>query len=45
MVFSMQPRGQSNGISKIINVDSAPWIFNFGIGRGFGEATDAWTVK
>jgi hypothetical protein len=36
---------QMRTLFAAIDVDSAPWIFNFGIGRGFGEATDAWTVK
>jgi hypothetical protein len=28
-----------------IDVDRKPWVFNFGIGRGFGAENDAWTVK
>jgi len=29
---------QMRTLFAAIDVDSAPWIFNFGIGRGFGEA-------
>lgn len=28
-----------------IDVDRAPWVFNFGIGKGLTDAADAWTVK
>jgi hypothetical protein len=28
-----------------VDVDRAPWIFNFGIGRALNPATDRWTVK
>jgi hypothetical protein len=27
------------------DIDRKPWAFNFGIGRGFGDDTDRWTVK
>ena len=27
------------------DVNRAPWIFNFGIGRGLTNATDPWTIK
>ncbi|HXS52598.1 MAG TPA: hypothetical protein VN782_08710 [Usitatibacter sp.] len=36
---------QSHSLYLAIDVDRAPWVFNFGIGRGLTNATDRWTVK
>jgi hypothetical protein len=36
---------QGRTLYAAIDVERPPWVFNFGIGRGFGEASDAWTVK
>lgn len=40
------PHGeQSHSLYLAIDVDRAPWVFNFGVGRGLTGATDRWTVK
>jgi hypothetical protein len=45
-VTEIQPFGQQmRSLFLAIDVDRDPWVFNFGIGRGFGEKSDAWTVK
>jgi hypothetical protein len=45
-VTQIDPWGlQTRMLFVAADVDSKPWIFNFGIGRGFGEKSDAWTVK
>ena len=36
---------QSHSLYLAIDVDRAPWVFNFGVGRGLTSATDRWTVK
>jgi hypothetical protein len=36
---------QEHTLFLAIDVDRAPWVFNFGIGRGLNGATDRWTVK
>jgi len=36
---------QSHSLYLAIDVDRAPWVFNFGIGRGLTSAADRWTVK
>jgi hypothetical protein len=36
---------QSHSLYLAIDVDRAPWVFNFGVGRGLTDATDRWTVK
>jgi hypothetical protein len=36
---------QSHTLYVAVDVDRAPWVFNFGIGRGLTAATDRWTVK
>ncbi|HUI99045.1 MAG TPA: hypothetical protein VLY46_02365 [Usitatibacter sp.] len=36
---------QSHSLYIAVDVDRAPWVFNFGIGRGLTNATDRWTVK
>lgn len=35
---------QSHSLYLAIDVDRAPWVFNFGVGRGW-NAADRWTVK
>ncbi len=40
------PRAQQpHSIYLALDADRAPWVFNFGIGRGLNRATDRWTVK
>lgn len=40
------PRSQqSHSLYLAVDVDRAPWVVNFGIGRGLNGATDRWTVK
>jgi hypothetical protein len=42
----MSPRSeQQHTLYATIDVDRAPWVFNFGVGRGLNPATDRWTVK
>jgi hypothetical protein len=36
---------QSHSLYLAIDVDRAPWVFNFGVGYGLTDATDRWTVK
>lgn len=36
---------QSHSLYIAIDVDRAPWVFNFGVGRGLTDAADRWTVK
>jgi hypothetical protein len=36
---------QSHTLYLAVDVDRAPWVFNFGVGRGLNGATDRWTVK
>jgi hypothetical protein len=36
---------QMRSLYVATDIDRPPWVFNFGVGRGFGEASDAWTVK
>ena len=45
-VTDISPYGQQpRTLFVAADVDRAPWIFNFGIGRGLGGQADAWTVK
>jgi hypothetical protein len=45
-ISGIDPFGQqSRTLYLAVDVDRAPWVFNFGVGRGFGEESDAWTVK
>lgn len=40
------PRSQQeHSLYVALDVDRAPWVFNFGVGRGLTSATDRWTVK
>lgn len=40
------PRDQQDrALYLTADVNRAPWIFNFGIGRGLTDATDPWTIK
>lgn len=36
---------QQHTLYAAIDVDRAPWVFNFGVGRGLNPATDRWTLK
>ncbi|HUL57312.1 MAG TPA: hypothetical protein VLT60_09955, partial [Usitatibacter sp.] len=36
---------QEHSLYIALDVDRAPWVFNFGIGRGLNGNTDRWTVK
>lgn len=36
---------QEHSFYLAFDVDRAPWVFNFGIGRGLNSNTDRWTVK
>jgi hypothetical protein len=36
---------QSHMLFIAADIDLKPWAFNFGVGRGFGDDTDRWTVK
>jgi hypothetical protein len=36
---------QDRALYLTVDVDRAPWVFNFGIGKGLTDAADAWTVK
>lgn len=36
---------QSRQLFLAADIDSKPWVFNAGIGRGFGDRSDAWTIK
>jgi hypothetical protein len=36
---------QSHMLFLAVDVGLKPWAFNFGVGRGFGDDTDRWTVK
>lgn len=36
---------QEHTLFAAFDVDSGPWVFNCGIGRGLTHATDRWTVK
>ena len=36
---------QDRALYLTADVNRAPWIFNFGIGRGLTNATDPWTIK
>ncbi len=36
---------QDQRLYAVIDVDMKPYVFNFGVGRGFTEQADAWTVK
>jgi hypothetical protein len=42
---SLPREAQSHSLYLAIDVDRAPWVFNFGVGRGLTHATDRWTVK
>lgn len=45
-VTELQPyTRQSHMLFLAVDVDRKPWAFNFGVGRGFGDDTDRWTVK
>jgi len=45
-ISEVRPFGQqTRSVFVAIDVDRPPWVFNFGIGRGFGPQSDAWTVK
>lgn len=45
-VTELQPYArQSHMLFLAVDVDRKPWAFNFGVGRGFGDDTDRWTVK
>jgi hypothetical protein len=45
-VTDISPYGQQTRTLYVaVDVDRPPWVFNFGIGRGFGEQSDAWTIK
>jgi hypothetical protein len=41
---SIPRAGQSHSLYLAFDVDRAPWVFNFGVGRGW-NAADRWTVK
>ena len=36
---------QDHALFLAFDVDRAPWVFNFGVGRGLSHAADRWTVK
>jgi len=36
---------QSHALFLALDFDREPWAFNFGVGHGLNDATDAWTVK
>jgi hypothetical protein len=36
---------QSHQLFWVVDVDHEPFVFNFGIGRGINDPTNAWTVK
>ncbi len=36
---------QDQRLYAVIDVDMKPYVFNFGVGRGFTEQADAWTIK
>jgi hypothetical protein len=45
-VNRLLPRSeQSHTLYLAVDVDRAPWVFNFGVGRGRNGAADRWTVK
>jgi hypothetical protein len=45
-ITSIDPWGlQTRMLFVALDFDSKPWVFNFGVGRGFGQESDAWTVK
>jgi hypothetical protein len=45
-ITDIKPYGrQMRTLYVAIDVDRAPWAFNFGIGRGLSKETDAWTIK
>jgi hypothetical protein len=45
-ISDIKPCGQqTRSLFVAIDVDRKPWVFNFGVGRGFGPDSDAWTVK
>ena len=45
-ITDIKPYGrQMRALYVAIDVDRAPWAFNFGIGRGLSKETDAWTIK
>jgi hypothetical protein len=45
-ITDIKPYGrQMRTLYVAIDVDRAPWAFNFGIGRGLSQETDAWTIK
>ncbi|MBS0375749.1 MAG: hypothetical protein JSR73_14315 [Proteobacteria bacterium] len=37
--------GQDHRLYATLDVDRAPWVFNFGVGYGLSAAADRWTVK
>jgi hypothetical protein len=36
---------QEHSLYIAFDIDRAPWVFNFGVGRGLNGNTDRWTVK
>jgi hypothetical protein len=36
---------QDQRLYLVADIDTKPWAFNIGIGRGFTQGADAWTVK
>jgi hypothetical protein len=45
-LFNGQDRSnQSHTLYWVMDVDRAPWVFNFGVGRGFLGDADHWTIK
>jgi hypothetical protein len=41
---SLPRADQSHSLYLALDVDRAPWVFNFGVGRGW-NAADRWTIK
>jgi hypothetical protein len=45
-ITQLQPYAQQQHMLFIAaDIDLKPWAFNFGVGRGFGDDTDRWTIK
>ena len=45
-LFNGLERGnQSHTLYWVMDVDRAPWVLNFGVGRGFMGDADHWTIK
>ncbi len=42
---SLPYQQQDNVLFAVIDVNMAPWVFNFGVGRGLTSYADGWTVK